>query len=244
MTQARPILFSGPMVRALLAGNKTQTRRAVNPRKWGRDLVHLYADAVEMNPEQTYYTADKDEPGNWGWENIIETDPVTLTDMIHYGYVPYGKPGDLLWVRETFGYVSPDEHVRPHRECRVEYRADLPDDVTDQPGEWPVDAARHDPDAPKWRPSIHMPRSASRITLEITNVRVERLHNINDADALAEGVDVVFYGESFTPRSTFMVLWSKINGIESWDANPFVWVIEFLVHPRNVDDVLRDREAA
>lgn len=184
----RPILFSAPMVRALLADTKTQTRRVVNP-----------------------LTADR-----------INHCPGFLEDLL-YVSCPYGQPGDRLWVREAHWWFK-DEHdpvtgyFPPKLTAEdVEYRAD------------------GDDGRKVWRPSIHMPRWASRITLEITGVRVERMQDISEADALAEGIRLLngrytFNGgmhESRTARDSFRALWESINGAGSWDANPWVWVVEF-----------------
>ncbi len=172
---------------------------------------------------------------------------------------PYGKPGDLLWVRETFGYVSPDENLRPISECTVEYRADLPEGSSDYPGEWPADIAKGDPDTPKWKPSIHMPRAASRLTLEITGVRVERLASITVADAIAEGIErtsansfrsylsggvITAPGKDSAAVASYLSLWEAINGAQSLAANPWVYVIEFSVHLTNIDALLRERGLA
>ncbi len=184
----RPILFSAPMVRAILAGTKTQTRRVVKDRHIGQ------IDTSKL-------------PGPAGWSRPM----------------PYGQPGDRLWVRETWACF--DSHVRP--KSRIAYRSDTPDGEMVR-----VDAP--------WKPSIHMPRWASRITLEVTGVRVERLQDISEADALAEGVEQVLKGRfriygretdgrdtDRSARTSYCSLWESINGPGSWDANPWVWVIEF-----------------
>lgn len=192
----RPILFSAPMVRAILNGTKTQTRRAVKDRH------------IDAAPPACFF--------QWLRERC-----------------PYGQPGDRLWVRETWQVVDGSERARrivtdpsPSRGW-IEYAA------TVHPG--------HEP-PPRWRPSIHMPRWASRILLEITAVRVERLQDISGEDAVAEGIarDGDGYerfhvdpdaplGQSFTrnPVLAYRGLWEKINGVGTWDANPLVWVIEF-----------------
>jgi hypothetical protein len=143
---------------------------------------------------------------------------------------PYGKPGDLLWVRETWGAVWPADEPVPLRQCEIEYRADLPPGCTDRPGEWPADEG-NGPEVPKWRPSIHMPRWASRITLRITDIRVERLQDITENDAKAEGCDPVVHPDGAvdcgTRKTTFAKLWNHINGPGAWDENPWVWVISF-----------------
>jgi len=156
----RPILFSAPMVRAILDGSKTQTRRV--------------------------------------WKMPRGCDECRR---------PYGQPGDRLWVRETWRSY-PDGIV---------YRADYRDtDFAD---------AVHAP----WRASIHMPRSASRIELEVTGLRVERLQDISEADANAEGVKHSLHlpGGRFA-RENFAHLWWTIHGDESWEANPWVWVVSFV----------------
>lgn len=183
----RPILFSGPMVRAILNGTKTVTRRVVKPQRhpFGRMLT---ADEV-------------------AGEAIGGTCAVLC---------PYGQPGDRLWVRETFA-VYGDEKM-----AAIHYRADRPHDVGRK--------------GTGYKPSIHMPRWACRILLEITAVRVERLQDISEEQAIAEGVhrDLRMWfatdegGPAFTwPQHAFEHLWRKINGAECWDANPWVWVVEF-----------------
>ena len=187
----RPILFSAPMVQAILDGRKTQTRRVVKPQPTefvGGPGVTLQ----DGSPAPLIPLDDSVEP--YGREIAC----------------PYGKPGDRLWVRETWHDASSSLHS-----CAL-YRADGIDLHWD-----------------KWTPSIHMPRWASRITLEITSVRVERLQEISEADAQAEGwtrrpevsTDPQVHKEA--ARDWFMGLWESINGPGSWDTNPWVWVIEF-----------------
>jgi hypothetical protein len=193
----RGILFSAPMVRAILEGRKTQTRR-VCPESWLRCL-----DPDDADERQQALTM-----------------------------CPYGQPGDRLWVRETWGAVWPGEFPRPLRECKIEYRADLPPGCTDRPGGWPAEE-RDDAECPKWRPSLHMPRWASRILLEVTEVRVERLQDISEDDARAEGVTAL--AEPATTRGAFRghrdgfaALWEAINGKRApWASNPWVWVVSF-----------------
>jgi hypothetical protein len=163
----RPILFNAPMVRAILNGSKTQTRRVAIPKR-------------SIEP---------------------------MTDEC-----PYGQRGDRLWVREawTVNLTGDPKHGGP--------------------GTVPIYRAEHPHAADRWRPSIHMPRWASRITLEITAVRVERLRNISEADARAEGVTrpvPMLDDDPSTYVDAFGDLWASINGPGSWDANPWVWVIEF-----------------
>lgn len=191
----RPILFSGPMVRAILDGRKTQTRRIVKPDGLG-DLLEEHPSGSGVFREHQF-----------GAEECIINEDVC----------PYGKPGDLLWVKETFDVAS-----ESGGEISYGFRADHPAGV---------------PHIGRWRPSIHMPRRASRITLKIIAVRLERLGAISEADALAEGcaidkghVYAVAGQEHFGHRTAvgcYQTLWATINGAGSWDQNPWVWVIDF-----------------
>lgn len=198
----RPILFSGPMVRAILERRKTQTRRIVKP-----DIANFLEDG--WGPEERMYeTRDGD---------IVPARTLC----------PYGVPGDRLWVRETFAEVQP--YYGPSDEIpdwvNYKYRADFDD--------FEADPLQFGPN--KWRPSIFMPHAASRILLEITNVRVERLQDITEEDAIAEGVEPVEWGEDmggmpgdFTSYvEGFKDVWQSINGSEFCMENPWVWVIEF-----------------
>ena len=204
----RPILFSAPMVRAILDGTKTQTRRVVKDRH------------IDAAPPACFF--------QWLRERC-----------------PYGKPGDRLWVRETWNWFDPDEIPEVRRGRRAPF--------TGQQGarEIPWVAAyaadghlEHEHfGCALWRPSIHMPRWASRILLEITAVRVERLQEINAADAKSEGIEGQFEdgpwrnyqrdghwfpeGKGTAPVMSYRTLWESINGPGSWDANPWVWVVEF-----------------
>lgn len=202
----RPILFSGPMVRALLDGSKTQTRRVVKP--------------------QPYI----DEQGNFCWNGsnfgqdgkgphtqaIASPIPSSKTKRVH---CPYGKPGDRLWVRETFAHIYRDNATPDQRrDGDVAYKADHQG----------LDEYAYG----TWKSSIHMPRWASRITLEVTGVRVERLQGISEADAMAEGVaETAKYLQGLSACLehcyAYEDLWESINGAGSWDANPWVWVVNF-----------------
>lgn len=193
----RPILFSGAMVRALLAGTKTQTRRvAKTDITIGRDSI--------LAPNR----GQKHAP--------VFLLPEHAADAV--AYCPYGQPGDRLWVREAFGHFERNDNFTPG--CEVFYRADG-ESLAVEP----------------WRPSIHMPRWASRITLEVTGVRVERLQDISEADALAEGIvrlrddgfglaDTAHYHYT-DPRESYFSLWETINGEGSVEANPWVWAVDF-----------------
>jgi len=209
-----PILFSAPMVLAILAGHKTQTRRVV---------TFQYAAEVDA------WAQDVTRPEMWRMGVMGEGGPMADTGAIR---CPYGQPGDRLWVRETHCLLdiphSPWPDL-PHR-CggdglTCHYRVGF------------------DRTEPRWRPSIHMPRWASRIILEVLDVRVERLQDISEADARAEGVVVDMVdsgGQDQTGNwidipdyiGPFMRLWDSINGKRpgcSWAANPWVWRVEFRV---------------
>lgn len=182
----RPILFSGPMVRSILAGAKRQTRRVFKTRNGG----------VWPNPN--------DLPG---MRQVLRT-------------CPYGQPGDRLWVRETHGNLA-----LPGYSPVWTYRADA------REGEgWDL------PTGFQWVPSIHMPRAASRITLDVTGVRLERLQNISPDDCIAEGawpMEQRELGRGHEAVAAFRELWSQINGSACWDANPIVWVLDFTLLPEN-----------
>ena len=219
--KSRPILFSGPMVRALLDDTKTQTRRVGKIQS--QDFVGLKAEAVRHATLGYQIQATYDAyPGRGTARHAICA-------------CPFGQPGDQLWVRETFvqGWPPGDDDCPDQfdadgneRPMVTWYRASDPGLVWCTNGE--------DTERTPWRPSIHMPRSASRITLEITGVRVERLQNISEADALAEGVSDTgakildsAANEVTGPIAEYSVLWESINGPGSWDLNPWVWVVEF-----------------
>lgn len=205
----RPILFSGPMVRAILDGRKTQTRRVVKPQPlWVGD------------PGVPFKTRDADPKG------IIEC--------------PYGQIGDRLWVREAWSGEYWLKDIKPIERLGMPHPDRL---VSLTPETWYW--ADGNPESGDWerpRPSIHMPRWASRITLEITDVRVERLQDISEEDAKREGVNKYDDGPiggmyvdyearqpvpADGPIHSFKTLWQSINGPDSWDANPWVWVVEF-----------------
>jgi hypothetical protein len=198
-TKERPILFSGPMVRAILAGAKTQTRRVAKVTPFATEIRP--AQGAEA-PRGTWVAFYREAGVACGRE-----EGGTITRC------PYGVPGDRLWVRETW--------CGGQHETGFQYRADWPD---------------HD-FGPGWRPSIHMPRAASRILLEVTDVRVERLQEISEADAQSEGAENGFYdGPHWEPTDDpdcagcvdgFRILWESINGAGSWHANPWVWVVSF-----------------
>lgn len=205
----RPILMSGPMVRALLDGRKTQTRRMVKPQPELSDRVGFVYKGMAYGLGGSF-------------------DPKGLRNLNCRN--PYGQPGDRLWVRETWQVYSIWNGSTNGN--GIKFRADgVKNEIL-----LPMPIYQPDPEH-KWRPSIFMPRWASRITLEIVSVRVERLQEISEADAKAEGVSwdqhwEMFaveeqFGNSHDPRISYSYLWEFINGEGSWDANPWVWVVEF-----------------
>lgn len=193
----RPILFSGPMVRAILSGVKTQTRRVIKPQP-----VRF------NNPHWPCTHGWREVPHLGGWEITWHQDHMTATEAIGE-YCPYGVRGDQLWVRETWAALHPGtddvmREVDPQPSiCSLAYKAT---------GEHDINGS--------WRPSIFMPRWASRITLEVTSVRVERLQDISHEDGKAEGFDSL---------DGFALLWDRINEKRGygWHANPWVWAVEF-----------------
>ena len=193
----RPILFNGEMVRAILEGRKTVTRRVVKPQ-----------------PDFKGSMVDPNTPF------------VTLGAGLHARIgCPYGDPGDRLWVREAWAADAQVDAIAPRDLSRGEPLLYPADGAVRQAGCSMI--------APgKGRPSIHMPRWASRIQLEITGVRVERLQAITEAQAEAEGVRACEHeldpdGNGYTATELFSILWSSINGVDSYNANPWVWVVEF-----------------
>jgi hypothetical protein len=235
----RPILFSGPMVQAILAGRKTQTRRALKPQppedtgslivgEHHPTKVDRHGEQYPGAPVHGAYTTD----GEWAVK------------------CRYGAPGDRLWVRETFA----EKLAHTGKPLGWAYRAD---------GE----RADYELGGGRWTPSIHMPRVACRLELEVTAVRVERLQDISEDDAKAEGCAAKLHGtwwqgykdvggtigllhqqaEGETPpdwmiephkdiprpwldrpaKDAYKLLWDSINGAGAWAANPWVWVVEF-----------------
>lgn len=217
----RPILMSAPMVRAILAGTKTQTRRVVKPHKafeeWGVKGPDDAYDATTDDDGQGFFLV----AGDHGYAGPVPC--------------PYGQPGDRLWVRETFKAIASGEVKNGYGEVRYgfAYQADgattwqeRPTIIHDLTGQPATGALQFKP--VPWKSSIHMPRRASRITLEIVSVRVERLNDISEADAHAEGTPhSMQYASGRLASENFAHLWECINGDDSWDANPWVWVVEF-----------------
>jgi len=206
-----PILFSTPMVQALLEGRKTMTRRIF------KDHPRLATDVSKIDLKQWL----QDYP-----------------DLI-MSYSPYGQPGDKLWVREAFTVLAP-EHCIGGWASRFIYKADATQESEEIMKYYILEYGY----PYNYKPSIHMPKAAARIWLEITNIRVERLQDISFEDAIAEGIEIVtpdqfgFCYKNYEklklipvncryPQTSFFSLWNKINGHESFLINPWVWVIEF-----------------
>lgn len=200
MIKERPILFSAPMVRALLDGSKTQTRRAlrIQPPDW-----HLNVFAVGR--EHYFHEGSAAHPGKC-W-------PAYAKGVS----CPYGQPGDRLWVREAWRTVA-EADTLPPRDLTPAHRIWYEADALSQPG------------AGRYRPPMFMPRWASRGLYEIISVRVERLQDISEADCIAEGCTAKHTTDAdWSARQAYAVLWESINGGGSWTANPWVWAIEFKV---------------
>lgn len=175
----RPILFSTEMVRAILDGRKTQTRRVVKDKM-------LQENNGDVDEEFLLLTMDK---------------------------CPYGKVGNVLWVRETYRHQMGSYRYKASPNVVIKTQNMGASMVSD-----------------KWKPSIFMPKAACRIFLEITSIRVERLQDISEQDAKAEGTspkEGIIFKRIERYDEAFERLWISINGLESWDSNPWVWVIEF-----------------
>ncbi|HBW7733698.1 hypothetical protein DJ516_26210 [Klebsiella pneumoniae] len=193
----RGMIFNAEMVRALLDGRKTQTRR---PIKW----------------KQTRFTeiGEREDGSKWPWSEDAEH----ACDFWHP--CPFGAVGDRIWVREAFRV-----HSRATDVATLVYKASERNSWTEQTRRVPVAVCNKPATPEKWIPSLHMPRWASRILLEITGVRVERLRSMSQDDARAEGV--IAASGPMEAGLAFRELWDSIYGEESWKANPWVWVIEF-----------------
>ncbi|GKN94462.1 hypothetical protein [Klebsiella pneumoniae] len=210
----RGMIFNGEMVRAILEGRKTQTRRVMKVQPESNQLgLLLITDSTKRSDISKYHWAESNATGNHVRSKLFSC--------------PFGAVGDRIWVRETWaeaGASAPDLKL---------YRANYPEHVP------PIYENVPPAEEIRWTPSIHMPRWASRILLEITDVRVERLNAISEEDARAEGIidgGCLNCGEpepcgcaNPEPDATdaFAYLWQSIYGQENWNANPWVWVIEF-----------------
>jgi hypothetical protein len=195
LVKERPILFSIPMVQAIDANLKTQTRRIVK---------------VGINPKATIIETSTLWPDQGDWIAKFEYSPGGSFEATNIFKCPYGKVGDLLWVRET--WREPD-------------------------GQFIYKSNHWNADTKRWKPCIHMPKAASRVWLKNTNITAERVQQISDEDCQKEGVVFDPGSGYYFVRGTdiiaqsyyegFQKLWIKVNGIESWESNPWVWVVDF-----------------
>lgn len=196
----RPILFSTPMVQAIMSGTKTQTRRVVK--------------------NQPVYD---EESGYKFWDNLMfDIHDNVLETMYMPDHCKFGEIGDILWVRETYLKLVPEHFITSN----YVYKSDMCPDSEEVRQQYIKQGYPYN-----WKPSIFMPRDACRIRLEITNIRVERLHEITEKEAQAEGAEFQKWeGITETTQSYlngFTSVWLHINGDASWNSNPWVWVIEF-----------------
>lgn len=224
----RPILFSGPMVRAIREGRKTQTRRIIKPQPPDQPLPNCHPRNSVKHPApylDAYCSKHKTAINPRGMSDLWCWWQVDDRQCLPTFRCPYGKPGDRLWVRETWQHCQ---------NCGgVDYAADV---------NRPRNCRHCDASLGNWKPSIYMFRDDSRITLEIVSVRVERLKGISEEDAKAEGAEFGLWhpeqGVFSEPvdeedeqnscyRDGFGFIWESINGPGSWDLNPWVWVVEF-----------------
>ena len=225
----RPIIFSAPMVRAMLDGRKTQTRRVLKPQPTGQPSANCHPAHKPRHPAPYLdaYCGEPRTPQNprgqgrdWHWWQVDDRcGPVACR-------VPYA-PGGRLWVREAVCWVSG---------WGWRYRADN-DDLAEK---------RETGEVSRWRPSIHMPRWASRLTLTVTDVRVQRLQDISEADAVAEGVIHDSFGGWRGHEGTigyptaiwaYHHLWNSLHGPGAWDANPWAVAVTFTVQRGNIDQM-------
>lgn len=241
----RGMIFNGEMVRAILDGRKTQTRR----------IMKVQPENAELGLRRITDSSVAKEVGMYFW---CLADACGVKHRSNLFSCPFGVVGDRIWVRETFATLGNEDG------CAIDWNENLVKDggpdaariyrascTQGDYGLWQIpDDADWKPHTEgmqydgAWTPSIHMPRWASRITLEITGVRVERLQDISEEDAEAEGIDMEALADAqdcydciadhnFTGRPTaaghFSYLWQSIYGAESWQANPWVWVVEFMV---------------
>ncbi|ELY2035097.1 hypothetical protein [Enterobacter cloacae complex sp. zbq_9] len=213
----RGLIFNGEMVRAILDGRKTQTRRIIKDCTVGRDSISKFIQIEKK---------------------FIGCYPEDVPELIRE-CCPYGVPGDRIWVRETFqGPLFDFEQMEAYQEDSSKFKKPefcvYKADGKPAPEFFDADDNLHC----GWRPSIHMPRWASRITLEITGVRVEQLKSISEEEARSEGVARLREGfwkhyqpgwtqHQLSARGSFATLWDSIYGSGEWDRNPWVWVVEF-----------------
>lgn len=229
MTDPRdiPILFTGAMVRGILADRKTMTRRILKPQPTSEGMKSFGESWAWKRSEKEWFSG------------------VTVEQLRKYGAqsgISRWNVGDRLWVREAWspGYSHDPDAPDGIPKCSVIYRADMKEEIKEAPYEiaeiWSSRYSNDGSTDPIIKPSIHMPRWASRITLEVTAVRVERLQDISEADAIAEGAEPILVpldGGSSPHIEGFRELWTHINGADSWSANPWVSVTTFQRQPNS-----------
>ena len=224
-TEKHPIIFKGWSIRRILAGEKTHTRRIVKPQP----------------PDDVRSVMWDDMGGDWIGTVGSRNDPILWNEKC-----PYGKPGDQLWVKEAFRLPErhDDQYTPKEYVSRSGYTQGIPGYARYEADEKRVFEVAGNPGAPsfKWgrlRPAIHMPRELCRLRLRVEDVRVERLHEISNEEAVAEGVRGFWCDEiqgydipdvavvDGPPRRAFAYVWEDIHGNDAWEKNPFVWVVEF-----------------
>ena len=227
--KARPILFSTPMINALVEDRKTQTRRVVKQPKDKNVSLFYKGKPICLPPR---------------------IEDISISNLIENAKFPYGKVGDLLYVKENFATDGILDHLKPSllsHDHSIFYIANQEWILGDFDKKY---QGVHAKNKGKTRPNIFMPKWASRLTLEITDIRVERLQDISEEDAIAEGCEHPLKDDPdrglieacadwvADERTSFARLWKSINGKDSWDKNPFVWVLEFKVHKCNFQKLL------
>lgn len=219
----RGMIFNSEMVRAILDGRKTQTRR----------IMKVQPENSELGLRRVVESKNGIDDGKYFWS---QSDATGLKSRSKPFACPFGTVGDRIWVREAFRV-----HSRATDVATLVYKASERNSWTEQTHRVPVAVCNKPATPEKWTPSLHMPRWTSRILLEITNVGVQRLQDISSGDAVREGIcqlpasgryclspgDQYFGGASHSAKEVYSWLWSSIYGEESWKANPWVWVIEF-----------------
>lgn len=209
----RPILFSTPMVQATIELRKTKTRRVK-----GLEIINEMPDDWKFI--DVLAGSYKDKASDVFRFVNSKNAPVNIA-------CPYGKPGDVLWVRETWGFYNGngifggDFTAPSKREGKIGWKESVVHKAGTEKNAWGMYGK------PKWKPSIFMPRSACRIFLEVVSVRVERLQDITRGDAMSEGCPFPNMANGDNPVDWFSNLWQSINGKNSWNENPWVWVVEF-----------------
>lgn len=209
----KPIIFSPAMVEAIMSGRKTQTRRVIKPQPPGEGY-ELWTLMSTTGPRKN--------EGKLHWVKPDQERLNFIDDQYIFFTCPYGHIGDKLWVRERWAYIG-DQNWQ--------------DASFDDWGNlWHYATAEQDArDQLKWKPSIHMPRRFARLILEVKDIRIEKLQDISESDAINEGIESQrgIYKDYLTekfyrkPYQSFETLWCKINGQKSWQSNPWVWVVEF-----------------